>query len=316
MLSIVITSYDPQRKQDISDLLDSVQNQVCNDLEVVYVTERSTSLRDYVKEAIRSRGIRGKVIHNTGEWGLSECRNIGIKNSEGEIIAFIDDDVILDPKWSCAVINAFESFDDMIGATGPAYPYWVDERADWLPLELDWLIGCTRWFRSDVPVEVRNCWGMNMVFRREAFDIAGDFDTNATEKSRYLRSSTDNERGETMKQGKMAEDVEFSLRVKRLSGKKLLYLPDMRVLNKVYSYRLSKRFIIARSSWIGYSRRNIAKIGRGKQLATENLILISLLRTLFQVNRYAYRGNFFRRISTILLSTFSLALGYIFGMLA
>ncbi len=303
MLSIVVTSYDPQRKQDISDLLDSIQNQVCKDLEVVYVTERSTWLHDYVKEAIRSRGINGKVIHNTGEWGLSECRNIGIENSEGEIIAFVDDDVILDPKWSCSVIKAFESFNDMIGATGPAYPFWVGEKADWLPFELDWLIGCTRWFRSDVPVEVRNCWGMNMAFRREALECAGKFSS----KTGFVTGKAVD--------GRIGEDVEFSLRVKRLSGKKLLYLPSMKVLNKVYSYRLSNRFIIARSSWIGYSRRNIAKIGGSKQLAAENLLLISLLKTLFQVNRYGCRGNFFRWNSTILLSVFSLGLGYMFGAL-
>ena len=62
----------------MSDLLDSMENQVCNDVEVVYVTERSTWLHDYVREAIRSRSIRGEVMHNTGEQGLSECRNIGM----------------------------------------------------------------------------------------------------------------------------------------------------------------------------------------------------------------------------------------------
>ena len=304
LLSIVVTSYDPQRKQDIADLLDSIQNQVCTDLEVVYVTERSTSLLNYVREAIGSRRIRGKVIHNTGEWGLSECRNIGAKSSEGDIIAFVDDDVMLDPKWSCTIIRAFESFDDMIGVTGPAYPYWVDEKADWLPLELDWLIGCTRWFKSNVPVEVRNCWGMNMCFAREAFERAGFFSSRAGFVTGKAVS------------GRMGEDVEFSLRVKRLSGKQLYYLPDMKVLNKVYAYRLSTRFIIARSSWIGHSRRNIAKIDGNDQLATENTLLVSLFRALFQVDQYTCRYSFLRRINTIILSTFSLTLGYLFGALA
>lgn len=316
MLSIVVTSYDPLRKHDITDLLDSVQTQVCNDLEVVYVTERSIWLHDYVREAIRLRGIKGRVIHNNGEWGLSECRNIGVKNSDGEIIAFIDDDVTLDPKWSCSIIRAFDSFDDMIGATGPAYPYWVDEKADWLPLELDWLIGCTRWFKSNVSVEIRNCWGMNMCFRRKAFEIAGYFDVEATEQSRYLRSGIDNRIGETGKQGKMAEDVEFSLRLTQLSGMRLYYLPDMKVLNKVYAYRLSTRFIIARSSWIGYSRRNIAKISGSRKLATEKLLVAPIFKALFQVDQYSHPGHISKRITTIILAAFALVCGYVFGALA
>jgi hypothetical protein len=68
-LSIVVTSYDPQRRRDIMDLLDSIQAQVCNDFKVVYITERSKLLYDFVKEAIEKRGIRGMVIHNEGSGG-------------------------------------------------------------------------------------------------------------------------------------------------------------------------------------------------------------------------------------------------------
>jgi GT2 family glycosyltransferase len=298
-LSIVVTSYDPQRKKDIMDLLDSIQAQVCNDFEVVYITERSRFLYDFVKEAIEKRGIRGKVIHNDGSWGLSECRNIGVKHSEGEVVAFVDDDVILDSNWSCAILNAFKTLDGIIGATGPAYPYWVDGRADWLPTELDWLIGCTRWFKSDVPVQVRNCWGMNMCFKAEAFRKAGLFSTSTG----YHR-------------GVFGEDVEFSLRVRKLSGKKLYYLPDMKALNKVYAYRLSSRFIVARSSWIGYSRRNIAKAEGNQQLVMEYSLLVSLLQSLVLQNKDSSNlKDELKRTKISILALLSMSLGYILGPL-
>ncbi len=133
-----------------------------------------------------------------------------------------------------------------------------------------------------------------MAFRREAFEHGAAFSLDTGYRRGYL-----------------SEDVEFSLRVKKLSGKKLPYLPDMKVLNKVYSYRLSTRFIIARSSWIGYSRRNIARNGGSKQLETENLLVTSLLKTLSQVNRHGYGGNFFKRTNIVLLSAFSLGFRYI-----
>jgi len=316
-LSIVVTSYDPQRRRDITDLLDSIHVQLCNDFELVYVTERSKLLYNFVKESIEKRGIRGKVIHNEGSWGLSECRNIGVEHSKGEVIAFVDDDVILDSNWSCAILNAFKSLDGIIGATGPAYPYWLDNRVDWLPTELDWLIGCTRWFKSNVPVQVRNCWGMNMCFAREAFQKAGYFDVRSTERSRYLRSASGQRQHEETEQGKMAEDVEYSLRVKRMTGKKLYYLPDMRVLSKVYSYRLSSRFIVSRSSYIGYSRRNIAKVAGNRQLTIENSLLVSLLRSLLLQNRN--RPNLtgeLKKTKVSILVLFSIALGYFLGQLA
>jgi len=315
-LSIVVTSYDLQRRKDIIDLLDSIQAQVCNDFEVIYITERSRSLYDFVKNAIEERGIRGKVIHNEGSWGLSECRNIGVKHSEGEVVAFVDDDVMLDSNWSCAILNAFKKLDGIVGATGPAYPYWVDGRADWLPTELDWLIGCTRWFKSEVPVQVRNCWGMNMCFKREAFVKAGYFDVRSTERSRYLRSTNGQRQHEETNHGKMAEDVEFSLRVRRLTGKKLYYLPDMKVLSKVYSYRLSSRFIILRSSWIGYSRRNIAKVAGNRQMAIENSLLVSLLRSLLLQNRNRPKlTGELKKTKVSILALFSIVLGYFMGPL-
>jgi len=101
------------------------------------------------------------------------------------------------------------------------------------------------------------------------------------------------------------------LRVRRLTGKKLYYLPDMKVLSKVYSYRLSSRFIVARSSWIGYSRRNIAKVAGNRQMAIENSLLVSLLRDLVLQNRNRPKlTDELKRTKASILVLFSMALGY------
>jgi GT2 family glycosyltransferase len=85
---------------------------------------------------------------------------------------------------------------------------------------------------------VRNAWGMNMSFRREAFEKAGLFS---------------NEFG--FHKGLMAEDNEFSLRIKEKTGKKIFYFPDVKLWHRVHKYRLSQKFIKERAYWIGYSRR-------------------------------------------------------------
>lgn len=77
-----------------------------------------------------------------------------------------------------------------------------------------------------------------MSFRREAFEKAGLFS---------------NEFG--FHKGPMAEDNEFSLRIKEKTGKKIFYFPDVKLWHRVHKYRLSQKFIKERAYWIGYSRR-------------------------------------------------------------
>jgi len=133
-----------------------------------------------------------------------------------------------------------------------------------------------------------------MCFKAEAFRKVG-----------LLSTSTGYHRGV------FAEDVEFSLRVRRLTGKKLYYLPDMKVLNKAYAYWLPSRFIVARSSWIGYSRRNIAKMTGKGQLGIGTSLLVSLLRSLVPQNQNQSRLTDELKGTTVsILALFSMALGY------
>jgi|GEM_PF-5643869 glycosyltransferase involved in cell wall biosynthesis len=299
-LSIVVTSYDLRRRRDIINLLDSIRAQTCDDFEVVYVTERSRLLYDFVKEEIKKRGIRGKVVYNEGNWGLSECRNIGVVHSEGEIVAFVDDDVTLDVGWASVIKNSFEFIDDMVGATGPAIPNWRGVPADWLPVELDWLIGCTRWLSSERPIPVRNCWGMNMCFRKYDIRIVGGFS-----------NSTGYHRGE------LAEDVDLSLRIRQATSKKLYYLPGMKVSNAVYPYRLRSRFIIERSIWIGHSRHAIKRNSHlDEGFSFERSILIGMLKALFRTGRLSSRSDlvaYVKRVEVIIMSLLAAAVGYALG---
>jgi glycosyltransferase involved in cell wall biosynthesis len=56
-LSIVITSYTTERLEDILELLGSIQGQSYPDLEVVFVAERSTELRERVESYAKQRSM-------------------------------------------------------------------------------------------------------------------------------------------------------------------------------------------------------------------------------------------------------------------
>lgn len=299
-ISIIVSSYDSARRSDIRALLFSLKRQERQNFELITVVEQDMALVDIVSSYTTEFGLRPKIVVNEGPYGLSEARNLGAKEARGDFLAFVDDDVMLMPQWTKAVEDAFCTFQEIYGITGPARPYWVEGEARWMPRELDWLIGCTRWFRSDHVVLVRNCWGMNMAFRRAIFDSAGGF-SNATGFHR----------------GKLAEDLEFSLRIQGTGGGKIAYIPEMEVFNRVRSNRFEKSFLIERSSWIGHSRRSIRKLS-SSQLDTsyESMILGS---TLLSLVRFDYLkglrdlSDLVRLIQVTALVSVSLVLGYLLG---
>ena len=304
MISIVVTSYTLARLADIRDLLDSIKSQSVQDFEVVYVVERSKELLQNVESMLDERGLSAKTVYNDTRLGLPESRNLGIKAATGEIIGFVDDDVVLDRDWCKAAQEGFESITGIAGATGPAYPLWVNEPLLWLPPELDWLIGCTRWVVSSQPIEVTNVWGMNMCFLRRALDESGRF---------LERSGMRN--GRTV--GWLGEDIELSSRI-RMWGGRLLFLPGMKVLNKVYDYRMSNRYVLERSIRAGYDRGALVSFARLLSGGTQEAgILKSLARNLILTpSTYGRTRANLRKLSSVsLLAASGLSVGYLMNRL-
>lgn len=301
LISVIITSYSLSRLQEAKDVLRSISAQTTRNFEVVYVTERDHRLFDAIEQEVKMYDFKAVAIHNEGAPGLAEARNLGVSQASGDIVAFVDDDVVLSKGWTDAVERAFETFPRTVGITGPAYPLWMGKKREWLPVELDWLIGSTRWFGSDRVVEVRNCWGMNMAFRRNELEEAGGFSVETG----YHR-------------GKMAEDVELSLRLRAKTRMRILYVPRMLVWNKVNDYRLSNRFIMERSRWIGYSRRYIRESVRtinpgGADF--DNKVLLGIVKSFVKPVNTA-RPSFadvIEKYRALLLVTACLLVGYLVG---
>lgn len=243
LLSVIVTTYTLSRLPDALEVLGSLNDQSYPHIEVVFVGEREPDLCHQVEEFANKHDMGNVVsLFNDGEPGLSAARNVGIDRARGEIVAFVDDDVVLSPEWADEVIRAFDD-DSVVGVTGPATPLWENPQMAWFPEELYWVMSCTSWSEWEEQREVRSAWGMNMAFRREAFDVAGLFDNNTG----YHK-------------GPLAEDNEFSLRVRAATGKSIVYIPGAKVWHKVHPYRLSLSFIRSRAYWIGRSRRNLSRL--------------------------------------------------------
>ncbi|MHB0960558.1 MAG: glycosyltransferase family 2 protein [Pirellulaceae bacterium] len=117
--------------------------------------------------------------------GLDVARNTGIRHSRGQIVAFADDDVTVHPDWITRLAECF-SESHVIAVTGLVLPAELETEAQGL-FEQYW--GFNRGYRvltydADY-FEKLKPWGVpawhvgagaNMAFRREAFDLVGNFD--------------------------------------------------------------------------------------------------------------------------------------------
>lgn len=272
-VSIVIASYTMDRLRDITELLDSIQLQTYQNIETLIVAERLLGLADSIRRYIAEKDYpRMKVLSNEGERGVSSARNLAIGLAKGDIIAFIDDDALPFPDWAEVILKTYTEDSSVIGVTGPILPLWEEESMKWFPREFYWIFSCTYWDMTAI-TEVRSGYGTNLSFRREAFE--GElFRTSLGVKGQGQSGWT--EPG--------AEETELALRIRRKTGRRIVYNPQVRVRHRVYRYRLKARFITRRAYWEGYAKAMLNQWYR--QAGSEGLLSIEyrlLRRILFKL---------------------------------
>ncbi|MDZ7630059.1 MAG: glycosyltransferase family A protein [Gemmatimonadaceae bacterium] len=106
-ISVIICTRD--REETIGQALESVA-QCEYDRFDIHVMDQSTrpATRECVEAlAARFKGTVPIHYHHLDKAGLSRASNAGTRVSDGEVIAFTDDDVIVPPDWLSAIAAAF-----------------------------------------------------------------------------------------------------------------------------------------------------------------------------------------------------------------
>lgn len=247
-LSIVITSYSIARLGDLKDIIESIRNQTYPYIELVLIIEGAQSLYKAVTSYLQKIKLpETKVIFKINNLGLSAARNIGAEASSGQVIAFVDDDVVLEPNWAEEVVKAYDD-PTIIGTTGSSEPMWIGRSLTWLPKEFYWLIGSSAFADFTTVTEVRNAWGWGMSFRRDVFDKGCKFN-----ESYGYRAGGKEAWGQ-----RPPEDVDFSLRARaKTGGGVIVYIPSARLKHKVLPYRFTIRLIAEKAFFSGRHRRMI-----------------------------------------------------------
>ena len=96
LCSVIMPVYNSEKY--VSDAIESVLNQTYSNIELIIIDDCSTDNSSRIISQYLKTDARIKLIHNDKNKGCAFCRNIGVENSSGEYIAFIDSDDIWLPS--------------------------------------------------------------------------------------------------------------------------------------------------------------------------------------------------------------------------
>jgi len=247
--------------------------------ELIVVDNNSTDdTRDVVETAAAGFPVPLRYVFER-EQGRSPALNTGIGLSRGEIIVTTDDDVRAAPDWLDRASAGLDRLHcDYAG--GRVLPIWRAARPSWLPDR-----GGKQWavialldygpepleFGAKVPL------GVNMAFRRSAFDRAGLFDSQTGRKAGTL----------------LGQEVrEWCIRA-RAAGLRGCYVPDMVVQHVIPAARLNKRYFRRWFFWRGISRARLyQKAGLDMEAPEQTSLDFRTVPHVLGVPRYLYRKAF------------------------
>ena len=113
LVSVVLPTYD--RPEMLVEAIGSVAAQRYPNVELIVVDDASpTPARDVLAERSWD-GLRWRCLRHDSNRGANAARNTGIRNSNGEFVAFIDDDDRWDPAKLDAQVSLFEEGGDDVG---------------------------------------------------------------------------------------------------------------------------------------------------------------------------------------------------------
>lgn len=225
-ISVVICTYN--RHALLKETLTSLVRQEVKNIkhEVIVVDNNSTDRTKEVVEDFQRRQPHVFRYAFEPKQGLSHARNRGVAEARGEVIAFTDDDVIVDKNWLQNIWQHFQNDPSLACLGGKILPRWETSPPRWLTTEL-WgpLALLDRGNEVLVLNDVR-IWGANFAVRATMFEKYGGFDP------RWGRV-----------RGKLYGGEETRFLEQLLgTGEKIIYAPDVVAWHFIPRERMTKRY--------------------------------------------------------------------------
>lgn len=268
--SVVVSTYDEKRWEDLAACVDSLGRQTLAPLETIVVVDHNPELLARATVAFPA----ARVIANARSRGLAGARNSGTEVAAGEIVAFIDDDARAEADWLAELEECFSAA-DTVGVGGALLPLWQGPAPGWFPREFYWVIGCSYTGLPERLAPVRNPIGANMAVRAAVLAEVGGFREGISDDApRELRA-----RGVVRAGGNVPDDTDLAIRVKQRRPEAVwLYQPRARVLHTVTPERASLGYFLRRSFEEGVGKASLSGlVGADSGLASERRHLATIL---------------------------------------
>jgi len=230
-VSVILCTYN--RCHSLATALESVAASQLPDSvswEILVVDNNSRDKTfDVVAEFVRRYPGKFRYLFEPQQ-GKSYALNAGIREARGQILAFMDDDVIVDVKWLQNLTSVFTK-QEWAGVGGRILPERTFTPPAWLSLEGKYALAPLAIFDlGPQPAElVEAPFGTNMAFRKEVFEKVGGFRTDLGPRpGSEIRS----------------EDTEFGFRALG-AGQRLWYEPSAIVYHSLPAHRLQKEYFLA-----------------------------------------------------------------------
>lgn len=114
LVSIVIPVYNVERY--LPQCITSIRRQTYTNIEIIFIDDGSTDKSGEIIDTYSLKDKRIKVIHKKNQ-GVSSARNIGIQNSEGQYICFVDADDYIKDNYVQYLLTLILKYDADISLT-------------------------------------------------------------------------------------------------------------------------------------------------------------------------------------------------------
>ena len=237
MISVIVCTYN--RSAMLQEMLNSMKHLFVPsglEWELIVVDNNSpVNTREVVESFAKQTDITVRYLFEARQ-GKSFALNCGIRNANGDILAFTDDDVTVDPKWLAGLSKCFSEF-DCSGIGGRIVPVWTQPKPRWLELEGPYGLNpavIVKFEHGEKPIEISiPPVGANMAFRKDVFQKYGLFRTDL---------------GPVGDKGihGFAEDTEICTRLIE-AGERIFYCPGAVIYHPVEPKRVTKAYLLESS---------------------------------------------------------------------
>jgi len=187
-VSVIIATYN--RRECLKKCLESLAGQECDGSfsgEIIVVDNNSSDTTKEVVEAYfpnfnnsskKKPSLTLRYLFEPKQ-GKSYALNKGIDAADGEIVAFTDDDVVIDPKWLASIAKCFSEY-DCDGVGGRVVPIYPDHTPQWIknnPTKLAGIVVIADYGTDTKPYSssMDPFIGSNYAFKKEVFNKCGSF---------------------------------------------------------------------------------------------------------------------------------------------